>query len=86
VPGDLVVKLLLRALLMCDIEAGTNGFKCRKVAIKGDAVEMSRRMEELFFRIDDEWLGRSFSHQLRLKFFSITFGERLRKSGNPDIT
>jgi hypothetical protein len=51
------------------------------VAIKGDAVEMSRRVEELFFRIDDEWLGRSFSHQLLLKFFSTTFGERLRISG-----
>jgi len=34
---------------MCDIEFGTKGFKCWKVAIKGDAVELSRRVEELFF-------------------------------------
>ena len=53
------------------LESGDQG-RC------GGVVEERRRT---FFRIDDEWLGRSFSHQLRLKFFSTTFGERLRITG-----
>jgi hypothetical protein len=66
---------------VCEIEFWYKGGQEQEIGIKGSAGVMSRRSGRTFFRIDDEWLGRSFSHQLCLKFFSTTFGERLRISG-----
>jgi len=50
---------------MCDIELVTKVFKNRKVAIKGDVEESGRT----FFRIDDEWLGRSFFLPASIEIF-----------------